>query len=368
MNNPVGIRALAVCMPEQVRTNSYWGPEHVLAHEKRTLARVFATSDKAGPSAETVDAEMTTYLSDPFRGTVERRILAPHETTLEMEAKAVKRALSAARMPLEEVDLAIVTSFPAQEPGASAHLVRRLGLRCPAWNLESACSSGLVAMETATAFLQSGRYRNVLIVTSCSYSRVSDEGDSLAWFLGDGAGALVVGDEEAGFGILGSEMCHTASTCDTFYMGPEIDTRGSPVFRLRCKPETQRLLRETAPGFIRECCEGAARQAGARLDDIDFFVFNTPTAWFAAVCTRALGITAEKTVNTYPYYANVGPALLPVNLHHAATEGQIRRGDLVLAFTIGSVSTAAATVMRWGDVALGPAVVRPQTTARAVGE
>jgi 3-oxoacyl-[acyl-carrier-protein] synthase-3 len=140
------------------------------------------------------------------------------------------------------------------------------------------------------------------------------------------------------------------------------------VLRLRCKPETQRILRETAPGFIRDCCEGAARRAGVGLDDIALFVFNTPTAWFAAVCVRALGITADRTVNTYPAYANVGPALLPVNLHHAATEGRIRRGDLVLAFTIGSVSTAAATVMRWGDVALGPVVTRSPATARAVGE
>ena len=364
MNGHFGIRALAVCMPDQVRANSFWRTELVQQHETRTLARIFATTDKAAPSAEPVDAEMTKYLSDPFRGTVERRVLARDETALDLEATAVERALSAAYMPRKDIDLAIVTSFPAQEPGASAHLVRRLGLRCAAWNLESACSSSLVATEAATAFLASGRYRNVLIVTSCSYSRVSDEGDSLAWFLGDGAGALIVGHEQEGIGILGCETRHTASTCDTFYMRPEMDTQGAPVLRLRSRPETQRILRETAPGFIRDCCESAARNAGVELDDIDFFVFNTPTAWFADVCVRTLGITTAKTVNTYPYYANVGPALFPVNLHHAATEGLIRRGNLVLAFTIGSVSTAAATVMRWGDVALGPPVVR----ARAVGD
>jgi 3-oxoacyl-[acyl-carrier-protein] synthase-3 len=49
----------------------------------------------------------------------------------------------------------------------------------------------------------------------------------------------------------------------------------------------------------------------------------------------------------------VGPALLPVNLHRAASSGRLRPDDLVLLYTVGSVSSAGAVVLRWGDVALG---------------
>jgi 3-oxoacyl-[acyl-carrier-protein] synthase-3 len=63
-------------------------------------------------------------------------------------------------------------------------------------------------------------------------------------------------------------------------------------------------------------------------------------------------------VNTYPRFANVGPALLPVNLHDAAP--RLHAGDHVLVFSIGSVSTAGAAVLRWGDVALGPAIAPPE--------
>ncbi len=59
MNEPVGIRSLAVSLPERVRTNDYWReryPDMVAAHEQRTLARLFATTQKAAPSAAPFDA------------------------------------------------------------------------------------------------------------------------------------------------------------------------------------------------------------------------------------------------------------------------------------------------------------------------
>jgi 3-oxoacyl-[acyl-carrier-protein] synthase-3 len=95
------------------------------------------------------------------------------------------------------------------------------------------------------------------------------------------------------------------------------------------------------------------------LDEIDFFAFNTPTAWYANVCVRALGINPERTINLHERYANIGPMLPLTNLYHGAELGRIRENDLVLVYTIGSVSNAGASVMRWGDVALGPAPAPP---------
>jgi 3-oxoacyl-[acyl-carrier-protein] synthase-3 len=90
-----------------------------------------------------------------------------------------------------------------------------------------------------------------------------------------------------------------------------------------------------------------------KVDEIDCFVFNTPTAWYADFCSAALGVPRARAVDTYPEYANIGPALLPANLYRAAASGQLRPGDLVLLYTVGSVSSAGALVMRWGEVALG---------------
>jgi 3-oxoacyl-[acyl-carrier-protein] synthase-3 len=256
-------------------------------------------------------------------------------------------------MAPHDVDLMIVTSFLPDSPGVghAAPLARELALRAPAFNVESTCSSALVSLETACALVRTGQYRNVLVVVSCTYSRVADERDTLSWFLGDGAGAFIVSTVEADTGVLASKTISTAETCDTFYfeLGHSGDARGVRPL-IRCTPQTQRILRETAAGYVRECCGHAARAAGMRLADVDLFVFNTPTAWFAAACARALGAEFRRTVNTYPLYANVGPALMPINLHHAVRSGRLHRGDVVLVFTIGSVGTAAAALMRWGEV------------------
>jgi acyl carrier protein len=119
------------------------------------------------------------------------------------------------------------------------------------------------------------------------------------------------------------------------------------------------MLAETAVDCVRTCCEGAVAAAGVTFEQIDFFAFNTPTAWYASVCARALGIDPERTINLYPRYANIGPVFPIANLYHAARVGKIRENDLVLVYTNGAAATAAAMVMRWGDVALGSIPASP---------
>jgi 3-oxoacyl-[acyl-carrier-protein] synthase III len=104
---------------------------------------------------------------------------------------------------------------------------------------------------------------------------------------------------------------------------------------------------------VRECCQSAVAAAGVSLDRIDYFAFNTPTAWYASVCAKALGIDPERVIDLYPTYANIGPVFPLANLYHAAASGKIRPDDLVLVYANGAGATAAAMVMRWGDVALG---------------
>ncbi|SFR30159.1 3-oxoacyl-[acyl-carrier-protein] synthase-3 [Lentzea waywayandensis] len=358
MPGGVGIRSLAVAFPASVRTNDYFRenyPELVATAESRSLAQVFSPQDEK-VRLDTWEREMAPYLADPFRGAVERRILAPGETALDLEARAARRALDAAGLDVADVDLAIVTSFMPDQlgPGNAAYLARELGMRGTAWNVESACSSGLVSLETATALVEAGRYEIVLVVISCTYSRVSDYSDTLAWFWGDGAGAFVVGRTPEGVGVMGSMSTNTASTCDTFSNHIVVDEHGEPHIRTTASKATGRILRDTAEASLRETCEGALACAGVDLLDIDFFVCNSPVAWYPQFCARVLGLTPDKTISTYPLYSNVGPALLTTNLFHGARDGLIKEGDLVLVYTIGSVSTAGASVMRWGQVGLGP--------------
>ena len=195
MQPSAGISALSVAFPSVVRTNDYWRkryPEMVAKAEEKTLARVFSSTEGSAESAD-FDAEMKPYLSDPFRGTVERRYLGPGESAVSIEMKAVNDVLAAAGISKDQIDAMIVTSFVPDTVilGDAAHLAKALDLRCPVWNLEAACTGGVPALQNAAALVRAGEYRRVLVVVSCMYSRIVDEQDTFSWFMGDGAGLSV---------------------------------------------------------------------------------------------------------------------------------------------------------------------------------
>ncbi|HEX9619821.1 MAG TPA: 3-oxoacyl-[acyl-carrier-protein] synthase III C-terminal domain-containing protein [Polyangiaceae bacterium] len=362
----VGIKALAVDFPKGIRTSRFWHnhhPEILEAVAAKKQRRIWAGPDR-GP-ADPFEAEMAKYLSDPFRGTVERRVLTPGEGALSLETSAAKKALAAAAMAPSDVDLLIVASFLPDHIGAqdSSYLARELELRGMAFNLESACSGAMVGLNTASALIAAGQYDNALVVTSCTYSRDTDTRDTISWTVGDGAGAFVLGEVEPGYGRLGGHSLHTGRTCGALWYENYTREDGALGFRLQSSPYAASVIRDCSKDFLIRCCHGALEDARVRLEDIDAFVFNTPLAWYAKYCANTLGVDSARVIDTYPRFANMGPALLPVNLYHAARELPIEKDDLVLMYSIGSVSSAGAMVVRWGDVALGEEPSPPELLA-----
>jgi 3-oxoacyl-[acyl-carrier-protein] synthase-3 len=353
-----GMKSLAISVPDDDRTNAHYrarAGDVVSALEEK--AKMFAGMGMPAGDGDAFSEAMAPYLADPFRGTVRRRILEPGRKALDLELTAARAALRAAAMSPGDVELLIASSFLPDQVGVgnAVFLARELGMHGAAWNLETACSSSIVGFETAAALVQSGQYANVLVTASCTYSRVLDERNPMAWQVGDGAGAFVVGRVAAHDGFLGKKVVNTASTCGAFFYELALDA-GTPVVRMGADSDAGKLLRDASEVCLRECTEGALRNAGLRLQDIDWFVFNTPMAWFVEFAVRVLRFDRARTLDTYPFVANAGPALMPINLFLAANGANIRPGDRVLLYSMGGVSSAAAVILRWGEVALGPAV------------
>lgn len=354
----VSIRSLAINFPQTIRTNDYWLEKFpdLFAQTRQREVRRIPVADLI-PTPSGIDLwlqEVTPFLADPFRGSVQRRVLTGDESSLLLECQAARSALTAANLTVADVDLAIVSSlFPSDVgPGLATHLAQQLGLCCPAWNLESTCASALIALQTAQAFIQTGTYRQILIVVSHIGSQAVNDADTLSWSMGDGAAAMVVSADRANRGILSMQIVPTIATCGAYTHELTIDSHGNPRIQTGTG-ENVSSLAVTAADTVRECCQSAVAAAGVSLDRIDYFAFNTPTAWYASVCAKALGIDPERVIDLYPTYANIGPVFPLANLYHAAASGKIRPDDLVLVYANGAGATAAAMVMRWGDVALG---------------
>lgn len=353
MTTPAGIRAIAAAFPTTVRTNNYWRtrqPELIAALERKAATQVWEASPRDG---DIWTEEMARYLPDVFRGSVERRVMTGDERALDMEVRAARRALAAARMSPGDIDKVLVTTFYPDQTivGNGVYFAAAMGMTCPCWNLESACGAAVGDLLLAASMIESGRARNVLVVVSCAYSRTFEESSPMSWTSADGAAAVLV-SATAAPEILGSHVVATPETIGAFTCGVRTDPLVGATPTFAATRVAAELLADSTTRQLPRCADAALAASGMTRADIDFAVFPTPTAWFAAFGRRMLGIDASKTIDTYPRFTNIGPALSPVNLYFAAREGRIRRGDRVLFTTQGSVSTAGALVLRWGDVAV----------------
>ncbi len=358
-----GMSALAVRFPARRVGPEYWKEKypHLLSEAAhRSLSRVWA-APTAESSAAVFDAAAAPYISDPFRGGKDRWILGEGEDSRTLELEAAREALAASGWKASEIGLMIVTSFLPENVavGNAAWLAGELRLGGEAFNLECACAGSMVAFQLACQLVRSGAYARVLVVTSCTYSRIVEDSDTLSWSVGDGATAFVVEKTEEGHGWLGGKTMHTAQTCGVMYTGPVVGAEGAAVLRMKPGLRPAAVLRETAEPILRTCVAGALDAAGLPLEAIDFFITTTPTAWYSKFCGQVLGYPESKTVNLHPHISNVGPVMVPASLHHAASLRLIKPGDKVLLYAIGSEAQASAAIVKWGKVALGPSRATP---------
>lgn len=347
------IRAVAVAFPSTIRTNAWFHdhqPDLVARAHEATLAGVWA--DFGGKERSLYDQTLAPYLRDPFRGTVERRVMGPDDSAQSLSLTACRRVLTAANLDPSAVDLVLVNALRPDNHvvGDAAWLVKALGMRAPAINFESACSSALVGLQLASDLVSAGRYRRILVVTCCTYTRDVDPNDTFGWFLGDGAGAMLIEAGAPDDGVLGAFVMPTIETCGAFAY--HLD---GGQLRIRANRELAGpRIRDTSEHYLRTCADGALSAANRSLDDVDFLVVNTPTAWYGEFCAKTLGFGLDRVVNNYPRFANCGPALWTNNLHTGLTSGRIKPGDTILGYSVGSVSTASAIVYRVGEISCGP--------------
>jgi 3-oxoacyl-[acyl-carrier-protein] synthase III len=355
MKTPGTITAIGMTFPDEVRTNDWWEqryPEVVANAREATLAKVWTDHSEAERSR--YDQCIEPYLADPFRGTVERRWMSPTDTARAMELSAARAALAAGGYATEDIDLVLVHALrpDAHVVGEAAYLMLELGLRAPAIHFESACSSAMIGFHLASDLIGSGRYRRIMVVACTTYTRDVEPSDTFSWFLGDGAAAFVVEPAaKPGDGLLAAHTIPTLETCGIFRHDLEL-IDGQPRLMIRASRRAGKAIRDVSEVYLRTCVDKALSEAGVGLREIDFLVVNTPTAWYAEFCASVLGFAPEQTVDNYPRYANCGPVLWPNNLRTAVEDGRVRPGSLVLGYTIGSVSTAAAVVFRAGDIAV----------------
>lgn len=286
-------------------------------------------------------------------GIGERRIAAQGETTVDLAVPAARRAMQAAGVEPDEVDLIVFgTTTPDQVfPNCGALLQDRLGIRnCPAFSVEAACSSFIFALSVADKFVKLGEARCALVIGAETLSRIVDWSDrSTAILFGDGAGAVVLKPADES-GIISTHL-HT----DGFYK----DLLYCPVGPSKgFHPDEQGRI----PAYIHmagnEVFKIAVKSLGAIVDEtlaangldksaIDWLIPHQANIRIIQATAKKLDMPMDKVIVTVEQHGNTSAASVPMALDAGVRDGRVKRGDLLLLEAFGGGLTWGSALIRY---------------------
>jgi len=323
----VGIIGIGTYLPEKVLTN-------------KDLEKMVDTSD-----AWIVERT----------GIRERRIAESDIATSDLAACAAEKALSDAGVSADEIDLIIVaTVTPDMLFPSTACLVQDKikASKAAAFDLSAGCSGFVYGLVTGSQFIQNGIYKKVLVIGAEALSKIIDWDDRNTCVLfGDGAGAVVLGEVESGYGILGVELGADGSGGDLLKMPgggsrlpatmESVNNRqhflqmsGSDVFKFAIK-------------VMGEAAVKALDGAGLTNEDIDCLIPHQANNRIIQSAAKRLKVPMEKVIVNVDKYGNTSSASIPIAMDEAIKSNKIKDNDIVVLVGFGAGLTWASCVIKW---------------------
>lgn len=300
------------------------------------------TNDDLSGMMETNDEWIRTRV-----GVSERRI-ATTETTSGLAYEAAKNALDRSGVSPDSIDLILVATITADRvcPTTAGAVQEKLGVHCPAFDINSACSGFLFALETAAGFFARGTVKRALVIGAERISKIIDWTDrSTAVIFGDGAGAAVL---EAGDGYLCSDI-RTYGGDNVIKIPAYVGT--SPFTELEAEQPTvfmagQETFKFAVNEFVTHIANMAEKQ-GITPADIDHIVPHQANERIIRMAARRLKLPEEKFVMDIARYGNTAAASVPIALDELARSGNVKPGDLVAMVAFGGGLSSAGCLVRW---------------------
>lgn len=276
-----------------------------------------------------------------------RHFAAPEVACSDMALDASRRALQAAGLQPQDLDLIIVaTSTPDMVfPSTAAILQHKLGANgCPAFDVQAVCSGFIYALTVADAMIRAGTARRALVVGSEIFSRLLDFTDRTTCVLfGDGAGAVVLEASETP-GILASDLHADGKYVDILCVPGHVSggkVTGDPVLKM----DGQAVFK-LAVGLLESAACAALDKAGLTAADVDWLVPHQANIRIMQSTARKLKMSMDKVVVTVQDHGNTSAASIPLALDHAIRTGQVKPGETVLLEGVGGGFTWGAVLLK----------------------
>lgn len=290
-------------------------------------------------------------------GVRERRLVAPGQTLSQLAETAGRDCLERAGVAATELDGIIIATITGDYVmPATANLVQhRLGAT-KAWGFDllNACNGFVTALSTATAFIESGRARRILVIGGDVMSTVVDYTDRNTCILfGDGAGAVLVeAGPDDGNGVLGFEMHSDGSSAEELIIPASGSARPKTPEALAAKEQflkqNGKVVFQHAVRRMAEVAESLMHTLKLTSADIDLLVPHQANVRIIEPTARRLGLPMERVVVNIDRVANTTGATIPLALADAEADGRLRQGSRVMLAAFGGGLAWGACYLRWG--------------------
>lgn len=330
-----------LCTSSIIGTGSYL-PEKVL------------TNDDLSKIVDTSDEWITTRT-----GIKERHIAADDQATSDLASEAARRAMTAAGVTPEDIDLIVVATVTPDMffPSTACFVQRKIGAtNAVCFDISAACSGFLYALQVARHFLNAGSRTTALVIGAEKLSSlVNWEDRNTCVLFGDGAGAVVIravdADTDAPGRVLSTVMGSDGTLSDLLKVPGGGSALPITPENAASRPNTIHMEgRETFKHAVTRMCqasEQALEMAGLTKADIAMVIPHQANARIITAIADRLGLPEEKTFVNVDKYGNTSAATIPVALDEAHRQGRIKRGDIVLLVAFGGGFTWASSVLRW---------------------
>lgn len=286
-------------------------------------------------------------------GIRERRFAPEGMATSHMAEIAAKRAMEAANVAPEDIDLVIVGTVTPDNvfPTTACQLQRRLGcVRAGAFDLAAACSGFIYSTSVGWNMVRAGAARNALVIGAEKLSNLLNMKDRTSCILfGDGAGAAVIRPMEGPSEILFSSLHAIGDTEEVMIlpaggsrMPATKDTVEKEMHYLRIKG---REVFKFAVSKMVEQVELCAEKCGVPVSKIATIIPHQVNLRILEYASEKLNIPLDRMMINIDKYGNTSAASVPIALDEAVRSGRVKRGDLVVMVAFGAGLT-------WGSVAL----------------
>lgn len=314
---------------------------------------------KCMPPAVLTNEDLSTFLdtNDEWittrTGMKERRV--SHVTAMELATTAAHRALACAGLDVGDVDLIVYgsTSYEEQAPNSASGVQFALGAKgAAAMDVNTACTSFLYGLSSASAMIRSGMVRNAVVIGVELVSRYMDWSNrNVAVLFGDGAAAVVLQATDREEGVLGAVLGCDAEARATLRIrgfGCGYANRGVSLGDTLWDFDGPQIFKRAVKGMSEASAKVMAK-CGVTSEQIDLCIPHQANLRIIEGVAKYAGVPMEKVMLTVQRYGNMSAATVPVALVEALEEGRVRPGATLLMPAFGAGLTFCSLVVKWGE-------------------